>query len=1362
MSMPPGAPTRPLPPPWLLVAAAGDRLRRIRKGAGLPRKFESAGQGSVWSLASVRVAGRALIARGGADGLIRLIDAADGTEVDQIEAHRGPVRALVAIPSEDGRDPYRLASGGLDGYVRLWDLADQEGHRETRFQDEVWSLTCLMVKGEPLLAGTGAGGVVELWEPYGSTDTRTLSGTAGRVWALASIGVGGRELLAVGGNDGRVELVDPAGGTVVRSIRAHRSTVWALAPVTVSGRQLLASGGADAQVYLWDPATGAPARQYAGHLSTIRAMAVVQTEAGQRLATGSADSTIRLWNPASTVDSPEHTFSDNSGEVWALTPVVGGRGLIAGGGAEGTVFLYNPVTRQTSSLLAGSANTVWALAALDLAGHPMLASGGVEGPISLIELESRTVDRVLRGHRSTVRALSTVDGPGPELVASAGADAWVRLWDVRSGTETKELRRAHVGEVWSLASFVDGPARYVVSGGADGRIRAWRADDDSVDPVVVGNHEGEVFALATVALPDGPVVASAGSGGVQLWDARGGGRRGRFAVDGGTVWALAAYRLGAKWRVAAALSSGSVVTFDPVTYANTGDLASTTSPVRALVTVRVEARTLVVGGCQDGAIQVWEAAGRSMLARLTPHTGTVRALAVAYLDGRPQLASASDDGDVRQHDLSDLSDEGKIRVTARPTTQIASDRPSLVDTVGRGGVVDALRDFLTDPGTTPPVVVGVHGPWGHGKSSVLVQLQEQLDPQAREVTVPTHALEWRERDAAGGERWVRSTGRLTPRWVQRRLAGYAEAPDRALPARLVPLRTNVAKQITVWFSPWMYHSREELWAGLSQEIIKAVTGRLSGDDQRRLWFELNLRRSDPVAMRRRLLLAFLPRTLWGLLGTLAALATIGLGLLLEGQLIVQDKRLAALFVGLPALGLVIRLMWTMTAGSVAQVLPPGALTGPAAAGLGTGPPSGPGADPSDPLHESRAGYLYLVQHDIRQIIGLANERSPVVVFIDDLDRCSSDLISGTIEAINLFVNNAFGQCNFVIALDPAVIAAHVETTNEALLRRIAAAPVAYGTLDDVGWRFMEKIIDLPVRLPRLSAEAVAAYTGSLLVAPDPSGDGLLGSPVLAPEPVAPPEFVPGRAAVPEPAGNGARPPAGERPTTLRMPTRRRPDAADASPPEAPPAGSTAPVGVAAAGVGAAAVPVGGSGAAGSVLVAPPEPIRPPGSRRAPAPRRAGDPEPDPGGDEASRAAVAAVESIPEVSELVRLVAIGLPRRSPRQTKRFLNLWRFYLSLEHREGRLVGDRTELALTARTVAQFVEVLLRWPKYLDRLGDQGGGRPVLAALAGVADDQEQWPDELHRHGLDPADPNLEALRRLLVLTDGTRFAAVAERYL
>src|SRR5207245_2783915 len=272
------------------------------------------GQGSVWSLASVQVDGRALIARGGADGLIRLIDAEDGTEVDQIEAHRGPVRALVAIPSEDGRDPYRLARGGLGGDVRLWDLA------------------------------------------------------------------------------GRVELVDPTAGTVVRSIRAHRSTVWALAPVTVGGRQLLATGGADAQVYLWDPATGAPARQFAGHLSTIRAMTAVQTEGGQRLATGSADSTIRLWNPASTSDSPEHTFSDNSGEVWALTPVVGGRGLIAGGGAEGTIFLYNPVTRQTSSLLAGSANTVWALAALDLAGHPVLASGGVEGPISLIELERRTVD----------------------------------------------------------------------------------------------------------------------------------------------------------------------------------------------------------------------------------------------------------------------------------------------------------------------------------------------------------------------------------------------------------------------------------------------------------------------------------------------------------------------------------------------------------------------------------------------------------------------------------------------------------------------------------------------------------------------------------------------------------------------------------------------------------------------------------------------------------------------------------------------------------------------------------------------------------------------------------------------------------
>jgi hypothetical protein len=69
---------------------------------------------------------------------------------------------------------------------------------------------------------------------------------------------------------------------------------------------------------------------------------------------------------------------------------------------------------------------------------------------------------------------------------------------------------------------------------------------------------------------------------------------------------------------------------------------------------------------------------------------------------------------------------------------------------------------------------------------------------------------------------------------------------------------------------------------------------------------------------------------------------------------------------------------------------------------------------------------------------------PITIFVDDLDRCSSDLIVETIEAISLFVGNAFGPCNFVIALDPATVAAHLETEHDRLLTRIAVDPVAYG------------------------------------------------------------------------------------------------------------------------------------------------------------------------------------------------------------------------------------------------------------------------------------------------------------------------------
>ncbi|HXT45940.1 MAG TPA: P-loop NTPase fold protein [Pseudonocardiaceae bacterium] len=1291
----------------------------------MAREIETEAQGPVWALATVPAGDRELLVRGGADGMVRLIDAGSGETVRSLSGHAGPVRSLAVIPAGGSGGFGVLASGGVDGTVRIWSLGDYELQHEVRFLDgEVWALVPLRLGDRICLAGTGSGSLIQLWDPASGRQLRTLGETGGRIWALAQVAVDHGELLVSGAADGTIRFWDPRTGQAVQTIKAHESTVWALAAVPGPDGELLASGGADGVVRLWRPGSARTVRAFAGHASTVRALAVVPTGDGEVLASGSADSTVRLWRLDGSDSAPAHTFSGHFGEVWALAPVrVAGRMLLASGGVDGTIQLVDPTTYRTESLLLAGASTVWALSSVALPDRTLLASGGVDGTMLLTNLDTRIVERSLRGHTSTIRALATVPavgGSGPAdspLVASGGADGTIRVWPVDSD-DPRRVLTGHRGEVWALAATVVDGGRRLVSGGADGTVRLWPVDSDGAG-VVLGRHEGEVGALATLPGRDGGqhIVASGGTDGkVILWETAApatGDRRRLAQLDQtglGGVTALAAVPLPTGVRLVCALSSGGVALWDPDRGELLGELAgSRRQPARALASIRVGRQVLVAAGGQDGVVRLWDPLSREGVGELRGHQGTVRALAGAELTGQPVLASASDDGEVRLWDLSTRSYISTVSSGARPSTHIVSDRPSTTDTLGRRAMVDALQDFLTDPSTAPPIVVGVHGPWGYGKTSVLTQLRARLDPDQPDVGWtepgrPTYELVWDD---------AKDRGRLSAWGAWRRFERRQAAMTDGLGCRLKELGLDGPRErtrISVWFSPWMYPTREELWAGLARELLTSITHRLPREDREKLWFDLNLRRTDPQVMRRRILKSFVPRSPAGIMLAVLSFAVIVAALGAETYLLWSQHLkplLAGLLVGFPLVGLLAKVVWTALRGTVKHVLPPEVLSGPTGASS-NGRKRSP--DTRDALYESEAGYLYLIQHDVRHIVRLATAEEPIVVFIDDLDRCSSEIVSSTMEAINLFMNNAFGECIFVVALDPATIAAHLEVSHDAIRRRIEERPVTYAHLGDIGWRFMEKIVDLPIRLPRLPDKAVSAYAAALVTPTNPRRPN--GAPATAAEPAVPPNGSPlsKAAAVPEPAG----PPYPQ----ISTPADRALSPADSD---------------TAAAVTATA------------------------ARPSPSPVEAVTPT--------TAAAVAdtveRIETIREVSDALRDAMLELPRRNPREMKRFLNLWRFYLGVESRTDQLPTDVDGLVVHGRSVARLVQIMLRWPKYLDRLGELHAGRTVLADLLAAADDPEAWRVALHQAGMESAEAELASLRELLAGGD-PELAELSKRYL
>ncbi|GFZ79791.1 hypothetical protein GCM10011531_07150 [Aquaticitalea lipolytica] len=91
----------------------------------------------------------------------------------------------------------------------------------------------------------------------------------------------------------------------------------------------------------------------------------------------------------------------------------------------------------------------------------------------------------------------------------------------------------------------------------------------------------------------------------------------------------------------------------------------------------------------------------------------------------------------------------------------------------------------------------------------------------------------------------------------------------------------------------------------------------------------------------------------------------------------------------------------------------------------------------------------------------------IIVFIDDLDRCSHDTVIATLEAIKLFLfakNTAF-----VIGADERLI-------RYAVRRRFPDIP---GDNTEIGRDYLEKLIQYPIRIPPLNGQELAVYVNLL-------------------------------------------------------------------------------------------------------------------------------------------------------------------------------------------------------------------------------------------------------------------------------------------
>lgn len=387
-----------------------------------------------------------------------------------------------------------------------------------------------------------------------------------------------------------------------------------------------------------------------------------------------------------------------------------------------------------------------------------------------------------------------------------------------------------------------------------------------------------------------------------------------------------------------------------------------------------------------------------------------------------------------------------------PSTHIATDMWTLKDTLGYRAYAYAISRFMTHRQTRPPLTISIQAPWGGGKTSLMRMIQHSLDPGAL-ADVKEEAEQPR------GEVTVGQALKEIDEWISMNT-------QKALPP--VPASAD-RKLLTVWFNAWKYESVNQVWAGLVDEIMHQVAARLSIKDRELFWLRLNLKRVDADKIRHRIHERIF-RYWWRAMRYLI----IGLGGMFLASL------LLALAGWLTTTGSVMTVGWAGAALSTVG----SALTAiskyfsakkevekePAAVSLG---------EYLDiPNYSAEMGFIHRVEADLRRVLdSVPKQYYPIVIFIDDLDRCSPAKVGQVVEAVNLFLAGDFPKCMFIIGMDTEMVAAALQAAHKEM---ISCLPADAGI--PVGWRFMDKFVQLPFLIPPTEKDNLTRYTTALLTA----------------------------------------------------------------------------------------------------------------------------------------------------------------------------------------------------------------------------------------------------------------------------------------